>query len=179
MKLYIGNATKQIFQFYYWVPESSQQAPRHQPIPIGGQVMLAGDFNAMQIDGIIKHHIPYGLINVDQIDRTKVFTGICYSIDKPIPASKLQRLLVINNDALIIKGRETRKLGAIAEHNRLEQIAQQEGLPTPDAYEMTIDEEATKTRDQPSLLSETLSVSRDNDPAAPAAPPKRKRVRMA
>lgn len=172
MRLYVGNATKQRVEFMYWIPDRKQSSPSRQTIEVGSQIVVAGsDLNSMQIDGIVAQHVDYGLIEVSQIDKTKVFTGICYSIDKPIPSHRLERLIVLNNDALIIKGRETRKLGAIAEHNRLETLAQQEGLPVPDAYEMGIDEEKTTTRNQPELFSETLNVSRatDGDPAPKVA----------
>ena len=176
MKLYIGNATKQRFEFCYWVPDKQQSSPHRQTVEIGGQILVAGDYNPAQIDGIVAQHRDYGLIEVSEIDSTKAFTGICYSVDKPIPAAKLARLIVINNDALIVRGRETRKLGAIAEHNRIEQLAQSEGLPVPDAYEMVIDEEKTNTRDQSDgLLSETLNVTRE---AEPGTKPRRQRARV-
>ena len=175
MKLYIGNATKQRFEFQYWVPDKAQSAPHRQMVEIGAQILIAGDLNVAQIEGIVAQHRDYGLIEVSEIDNTRAFTGICYSVDKPIPAAKLARLIVINNPALVERGRETRKRGAIAEHSRLEQAAQEAGLPVPDAYEMIIEEEKTTTRDQSDgMLSETLTVTRDEEGEAPKP---RRRVR--
>lgn len=106
MKLLVANSTKQDHEFIYRVPESTRL--HQQPIPSGQQVQIYRDDTSDVIDAIIKQHEPYGLVKVDEIDRTKPFIGLCYSTDKPIPISKIMYVAEHNDDVLAEQGQISR-----------------------------------------------------------------------
>jgi hypothetical protein len=112
MKMYVANLTKQVQSFCYRLPEG--RSPRQQEIAIGGQTLLSGDLTKMEVDSIIEQHAKYGLVDVAEIDRTKPFAGLCYSIDKPISVEKIRRGLAHNDDVLVDRGRQTQKEAALA-----------------------------------------------------------------
>lgn len=149
MKLYIANCTKQIHHFIYRVPELS--GPRAQPIREGGQIQISGDNLLPEtIDYIINQHARYGMIAVDEIDRAKPFIGLCYSIDKPIPATKIQRLMLHNQDILEVRAEENFKTTALANNelleNRIETTAREARRPIPKIGDLEISiEEETKS----------------------------------
>jgi hypothetical protein len=138
-KLFIGNATKQLMKFSYRTPESG--GVRVQDIPIGGQVQLTGDLTTSEIDCIIDQHRKYGLISISEIDRSKAFSGLCYSIDRPISFANLQRAIAKNMDVLKDRGREIRKEAALVVNNGLEAELEETGLGGLAKLEMSVVEE--------------------------------------
>ncbi|HGJ5860605.1 MAG TPA: hypothetical protein ACHBX6_13140 [Arsenophonus nasoniae] len=84
MKLYIANCTNQKHRFNYKLPENTQ--PFFVDIEKGKQIQLpdmSGDF----VDYIISQHEGYGLTEIKKVNKN--FSGICYSIDRPISVSAL------------------------------------------------------------------------------------------
>lgn len=119
MRMYVGNATKQIFHFMYRVVE--HKGVRTQVIHIGTQVALTGSLTQKDIDLIIEQNSKYGLVAYNEIDRTRgVFHGLCYAIDNPIVDRRLQLLFESNQEALIARGKNTRRLAAIATNSMIE-----------------------------------------------------------
>jgi hypothetical protein len=125
--LYIGNATRQFLDFYYRMPESSQS--RIQKIRPGGQIKISGNLNTADVDAIVEQHKKYGLVRVSEIDRTKDFSGICYDVDRPIRVDNLRRAMDKKIAVLVDKGKEIRKLAAIANNNALEASLEESGRP--------------------------------------------------
>lgn len=119
MKLFIANCTKQVQTFIYRKLETASPIP--QQIEIGGQVVISGDLSPKDVDYIINQHRKYGLVSVSEIDRTKPFIGLCYSIDKPVAVDKLKIALLHNDDVLVKRGEELRKEAAVATSATLEQ----------------------------------------------------------
>lgn len=117
MKMYIANCTKQPHDFIYRLPEEGKVRKQH--IKELSQTLLSGDFNVKEIEGIIQQHKRYGFVNVGEIDQTKVFSGLCYSLDKAIPAAKMLKLLNHNVDVLVEMGKENRKEAAVAVSNEI------------------------------------------------------------
>lgn len=166
MKLYIGNATRQVHAFAYWV--IGGKSARTQHVPMGGQVQITGDLSAAEIDFIVKQHVPYGLVEVSEIDRTKVFTGICYSVDKPIPANRLQRLMLHNQTMLIRQGEEIRKAAAIVSTQQLEADLREQRIPEQlRAFEASIEEVDPPQQADYTPLSEGVRVEPDAPGQAP------------
>jgi hypothetical protein len=123
MRLYIANCTQQIQQFHYRVPETGGAMAggvRVQPIDIGSQVVLTGDLNQLQVDSIVAQHRKYGLVKIDEVDRTKGFSGMCYSIDRPVPVHKIIYVMEQNKSVLDMRGRQTRKEAAVAVNQQIE-----------------------------------------------------------
>ena len=168
MKLIIANCTQQNHDFLYRTIES--KSVRMQPIPIGGQAVISGELTSEDIDYIISQHAQYGMVRVDEVDRTKPFIGLCYSIDKPIPVERLRIALAHNNSVLVERGRKIRQEAAIAVSDVLEQ--QTTGLQ---ALEMSIVEQP-KDGSEPEI-NEGVRVSRTEAPTSPKEQPRRRNMR--
>ena len=161
-ELYIGNISKQIFQFCYRSPE--RPGVIVQPIQIGGQIRISPngqhvDLSPPEIDAILDQHRAYGIISVDEIDRLRgPFDGICYSIGKPISVEKLRRAMVKKEDVLKTFGQKMRQEAALAVNS---QIEEQIGAPLRQ-LEMSFQEEEPKAGyvDELDHISEGVRVTR-------------------
>lgn len=165
-KMYVANCTQQNQVFIYRLPES--QRPFTIDIPIGGQVMLAGiggrELSTKDVDAVVAQHAIYGMVNVDELDRTKPFVGVCYSIDKPISADKIRRGVDHNRGVLIERGQEIQEHAAVGIRNRID--AEMPGIK---GLEATVAE-----LDKPGQAGEFASAVRV-DPKAPQAKPGRRK----
>ena len=84
MKLYIANCSRQPHTFNYKLPEKTQSFG--VTIPSGRQHMIENQSDI--IDHIIRQHEPYGFQRCDKVDKN--FSGICYSIDKPVSVGRIE-----------------------------------------------------------------------------------------
>lgn len=161
MKLYIANATKQRIDFMYRVPE--QAGVRNQPIDIGSQILISGSelMNTKQVDSIIDQHRPYGLVNVDEVDRTKGFAGMFYSVNDPISGVKIMRAVQHNTAVLQERGKQIRKEAAIVGNQLLENSMSEQEIPgNLKATEFSVVEENHDDRDENPALAEGVRVTR-------------------
>lgn len=178
MKLYIANAKAQTESFTYRIPTpvgERTRGARVQIIPAGQQVEISGDLSRVEIDAIISQHAKYGLVAADELDRNRDFAGLCYSVDKPVTSSRIQRLMGTNILHLEEKGREQRALAAVATNGRLEDDLKESRVPgqlTNLEYEVV--EQRSRLSDSPETTAERVRVSRD-----PEADSKRPRSRKA
>lgn len=171
MKLFIGNATSQNFNFHYRLPERTSVT--QQFIAMGEQVQIIGDLSQMDIDAIIKQGNTYGMLSVEEIDRNSTkYHGLCYSIGKEISSSKIEKLFVANTGVLVEMGRELRKNAAIVENSRLLRNNQEMGLPNIRGTEMSIQQEQ-KDSDTGQQLSEGFRAQFDT----PTRPARQRRAR--
>ena len=161
VRLYIGNATKQNQEFVYRLPE--QSGARVQTIPIGQQVQITGELSSQEIDAIVSQHRKYGLTEATAIDSADVYTGIVYSVGKPIPADKLTRAMIHNTRVLQARGKEIRRDAALAEN----QLAEGDVPGRLNKLEMSIQEENHDDRDPEPAIAEGVRVQRDEDNPAP------------
>lgn len=164
MKLYIANCTHQNQVVFYRVPENP--SPRQQHIEIGHQIQISGDLNPIQIESIINQLRPYGMVAVDEIDRTKPFIGMCYAVDKSIKVDFILRAHEHNSKVLTEMGQKYRQEAAVATNNAVEQNLK--GNLKLNALDIEVIEEPRKDGTG-SDFSETVRVSRDADPSAAAA----------
>lgn len=122
-KMYVANCTQQIQIFMYRLPELNR--PFTQEIPIGGQVQVAGlaggELSTLDVEAIVRQYSKYGLVEVSEIDRRKPFVGVCYSLDRPVTVSAIQKALEHNIGILDAQGREIRQLAAVGVNQRIEQ----------------------------------------------------------
>jgi hypothetical protein len=172
VKLYIANTTQQSMDLWYRTLE--QRALRMQRIEIGSQIAISGELSTPDIEYIVQQHRPYGLVCVDEIDRTKPFIGMCYSIDAPIQIDKIQRALEHNEKVLVERGRQIRTEAAVSLHQNLEQ--QQNPNFTLNATSTTFVEEQTKSNPNPQWAE---GVKVDTKYPRNRAPSKPKRVQVA
>lgn len=182
MKMYIANCTQQRQIFMYRLPETNGSGmmggQRQQDIEIGQQVILSGDLNKFQIDAVVDQHARYGLVAVEEIDRTKgAFTGLCYSIDKPVPVNKLLYVINANKGVLDLRGQEIRKEAAVAINDHVEKQMGDSvfGAKPPQLEKLEIEVEEKKFGTGPAHepLEEKLRVTRNEDPTP--APRQRRR----
>jgi len=138
MKIYVANTTRQV-QDLQWRSIGGKE-PRRMPIDVGQQVSLPGEWNSEDVAYLEEQHRRYGLIPVDEIDRTRDFVGICYSVDKPIAVEKIRRALASNQEVLEERGRMLRQHAAVAVAGMVQQNHPEAGLTS---LEMTIQEERT------------------------------------
>lgn len=167
MRIFVGNATKQVLTFSYRPPG---KGVRSQSVPIGGQIQLSGDLTTEEVDCVISQNERYGLVDVKEIDRTKAFIGICYSLDKEISLSYLQRAFDQNHRVLVERGKEIRTNAAIAVNQGLEAELAENQLGGLSQLEMSVVEQDSPSRsnDAGPMVAEGVRVSRDAD--APPAP---------
>ena len=166
-KLYVANATPQVHAFTYVVPDDDdgrqfRWQPRVQPIAAGGQIPVAGNLNIKQIDSIVAHHRRYGMVEISEIDRTKPFAGLCYSVDKPIPAARIHQLMNHNLDILDLRGRKMREEAAIAVNNEIEDIMREQRMPGElKAFEIDVTEVRTPESNSEETVPQRVRVTRE------------------
>lgn len=158
--IYVANATNQNQDFQYRLPESAKLMA--VMIPIGEQRKLPGVTTTPDIEAVIQHHSTYGMINVGEIDRTRHFAGLCYSLDKPVDMARVLYVMEHNNTVLDERGRQIRQEAAIATNNAIED--QNKGLK---AFEMEIIEDVKDGKDIE--VNEKTRVSRTDQPTDPKA----------
>jgi hypothetical protein len=168
MRLYVANATKQNVDFLYRVPE--RQSWLQQRIPIGGQVQVTGELSRDVIDYIIQQHVKYGIVSADEVDRTREFTGLCYSVDKPVQMAKIEKLIRHNTDELVKLGKQIRQESAVASSVSLEGEIDQSGRnEVLRNFEASIVEENHDDRDEGPAIAEGIRVNRSGEAAPKTA----------
>lgn len=164
-KLFVCNATQQIQQFTYWLPEM----PRHfmHEIPQGGQIQVAArELPRDHIDKILNQHAQYGLKTPSDGLRDLNYSGVSYSIDKAIPLDMLYRLIEHRVFILSEQGRRARESAAIATDEAIVTSFQQNQVPLRlQNLELSVEEKSRDPQDQSPEISEGVRVShRPNDP---------------
>jgi hypothetical protein len=164
MKMFVANATKQVVNFMYRVPETLSL--RSQDIAIGSQVQLSGDLDQAAIDYVIEQHARYGMVAADEVNRAREFTGLCYSIDKPVKMEKIETLIYHNVDKLVEFGKQMRQEAALSAGGTLDQAlddadAPSDAIPKVRNFEMSVVEENHDDRDERPAVAEGIRVTRD------------------
>lgn len=150
-KMYVANCTHQVQDFAYRLPENPKVL--RQKIDVGQQVLLSGDLSAPDITAVIEQHAPYGLVDASEVDRTKVFVGLCYSLEKPVSLTRVRSALEHNGVVLDARGREIRKEAGVAVHESI--LGQNRNLK---ALHMDVVEDEKEGRDI--QVDEHLTVDR-------------------
>jgi hypothetical protein len=162
--VFIGNATKQILEFAYKLPERKLVTQR---VGVFKQVRLAVDCSQKDIDAIFEQWGKYGLVNATEIESVrKDFEGYLISVGKPIASEKLARATHYREDVLVERGKQLRKDAAIAMMNTIEnetgQIAKN--------YEVSVAEiepRAGFTNPDDSHVAEGFRAEREERPQSP------------
>lgn len=177
-KLYVANATQQVVQFNYWLPET----PRHitQEVPIGGQIQVAGrDLPREVVDSIIDQHRRYGICTPAEAQRDPRFAGVVYSLDRPVSYSLLLDLISRRNLVLVNEGRRMREEAAIATDQAIVDTMTQHQMPGRlQELDLSVEEVSRDPRDESPEISEGVRVSHKPE-AAERTPARRGRERAA
>lgn len=145
-RLFIANGTTQVQQFYYRFRDVDKLMVRIiQPT---SQIVI-NDLTEDQVEDIVSHHAKYGMVRADEVHTgptRKRFAGLCYSVDRAVPASRIETLLRDNVVILDQFGKVLRQNAAIASNDSLvRELAKQNrevGLNANiKSVEMTIQEE--------------------------------------
>ena len=163
MKLYIANATRQIMEFCYRLPE--RPGALRQVIPIGGQVQIPGDLRRDEVDYVVEKAAVFGLIDVADAERAGGFSGLCYSIDRPISEDRLYRAMSKRVAVLEDLGREQRKNAAIGVHDQVErQLKDHRDLGTLQGLDMqVIEQDANGGRQRVDGFEDRVNVVRQRE----------------
>lgn len=150
MKLYIANTTKQRHVFTYRVLETGRL--RQIPIEHGSQ-MIVLDGSSDEIDAVVQHHAVYGLINSSNIDQSKTFVGLCYSIDKPVAASVIEKAIRDNDHHLSRGAHQTRQASLAA----LDKTLSENGTGYSGDLEFTVEQaKGREDSDDTPVVNETI-----------------------
>ena len=161
MKLYIANCTKQVQVFSYRIIEKN--GVRTQTIPMGGQIALADDLTSNEVDDIIEQHAKYGLIDAAMVDRTKEFIGLCYSIDKIVPMTRLRSSLEHNDGVLVERGKQLQTEAALAVNQQIEHSLEESHVPGG-LKDLTVSWAEERRDGAEPTINSGVHVSRDNPP---------------
>ncbi|EOT5948836.1 hypothetical protein ACK6F9_002240 [Escherichia coli] len=143
MKLYIANCSRQPHTFNYKLPEKTQSFG--VIIPSGRQHMIENQSDI--IDHIIRQHEPYGFQRCDKVDKN--FSGICYSIDKPVSVGRIEDCAEQKTENLESLSEEILAASAVSLNNAVDQAVIQSGeKPQPGGIEMEITGEAINTEQE-------------------------------
>jgi hypothetical protein len=161
-ELYIGNVTKQVQMFAYRFPE--RQGVITQTVPIGGQVRITPngytvDLSTLEIDYILNQHKAYGILAIDELNsKGNAFSGLIYSIGKPITGDAIYKGMKKKEADLNKFGQQIRQEAALAMNSQLEQ---QLGRPLRE-LDMSFEEEEPRGGYKEDLdhLAEGVRVTR-------------------
>lgn len=184
-KLFVANPTAQTTDFLYVVPDEAPgglyraSAPRRQIIRPGGQVQIAGDLVAGQIDAIIDQHRVFGMVKTDEVaarQRAGAVVPLVYSIDKPISEAFLNALMTNNTTVLVEEGRQARELAAISVSNGIENDMEDQQMPGKlGKLEFEIVEDRTAKSDGEESVPQRIRVTREAEEGKPQPKPRSRR----
>lgn len=177
--MFVGNATKQNFDFIYRVPAVVPGGPmplRTQHIPVGQQVQIAGgELDQETIDGIIQQHARYGLVASSEVEHVREFVGLVYAVGpKPIAEAKIRHLMMHNTGMLQIRGKRFRKEAAVAGNEIIANNLHESGFPADlKTLEVSMSEDNHDDRDEQPAISEGYRIGGTANGAVPPIPPRR------
>jgi hypothetical protein len=154
-KLYIANCTKQEAFFEYSVPENPKRFAR--PIRAGSQIEIESTPDVLNY--IIGQHERYGFTEVSKI--SKGFSGLCYRFDKPISINAIEAGLSQNEQDMIDRALEARKIQAVVSDAQLNRVAQEGGLRQKANLEVEVVEEKRNFADNEDKFEQTITVQKE------------------
>lgn len=152
MKLFIANTTKQRHIFTFRQLETGRL--RQIPIEHGSQMQVM-DGSTEEVEAVIQHHQVYGLVDSTKIDQSQAFVGLCYSINKPVPASVIEKTIRDNDGHLTRGAHNLRQASIMALDSKLRESG------TGYDGEMEFSVEQAKGRDETDdspTVSETIAT---------------------
>lgn len=151
MKLYIANTSKQRHTFAFRVLETGRL--RQIPIEHGSQMLVLDNASSDQVEAVIQHHAVYGLINASNIDQSTAFVGLCYSIDKPVISSVIEKAIRDNDNHLSRGAHQTRQASLAA----LDKTLSENGSGYAGEMEFTVEQaKSREDSDDAATVNETI-----------------------
>lgn len=158
--LYLANPTKQLRVVQLRIPERS--SPLVQSIPPGRQIKVAGVDSTAQVEAILKSMSKYGWREASEVRNGVPFVGIIYGLDRPIKHPLIAKALDHNRSVLDRRGRQTRKLAAVATNQVIDNaIAEADSPAILQATDVQLVEEDTpSTAHDGDRISEGMSIDK-------------------
>lgn len=154
MKLYVANTTKQRHIFTFRQLETGLL--RQIPINHGSQMMVL-DGSTDELNAVIQHHQVYGLVEASKIDQAGEFVGICYSIDKPVPASVIEKT-IRDNDSHLTSAAHVSRQASLAS---LDQALSNNGTGYSGELEYSVEQAKGKDdNDDSPTVNETITTQK-------------------
>lgn len=152
--LYIANASKQSHSFNYRLPEKEKLFM--QKIEVASQISI--NLNSAEIDWVLKQHLKYGMVDVKSISNKKGFSGICYSIDKPVNVETIMIASEVKDEVITDRALDIRKTTAAAVEKSVSEQAQEMGIQAGNT-QFEIEEQKTNPADNEAKFKETIEVT--------------------
>jgi hypothetical protein len=150
--MYVANLTNKVQDFQFTLPEHKKVL--RIEIPMGEQRMIPVNLSTPQIESVLEQHGPYGLKPAGEVSNARDFTGLCFSLDKAVPRTIMERGLERNAVVLTAQGQEMRKMAGVAMAANIEA----EAPGTLRNVELEVRED-TKNTDV--LVDDTVRVTRE------------------
>lgn len=152
MKLYIANTTKQRHIFTFRTLETGRL--RQIPIDHGSQMVVL-DGSTDEVEAVIQHHQIYGLVDSTKIDQSQSFVGLCYSINKPVPATVIEKTIRDNDGHLTRGAHNLRQASIMALDNSL----RESGTGYDGEMEFSVEQaKGREDNDDTSTVNETIAT---------------------
>lgn len=124
MDLYIANCSKQPHDFHYWVPEGRR--PFSRTVQPGSQIKL--EFATRDVvDHVLSQHEAYGITDARELKAGQPFSGMAYSVDKPLNVDEITAGLGYRDDTMIEAATDARKVQAVVNDAVLAETALRTG----------------------------------------------------
>jgi hypothetical protein len=160
MRLYVANLTKQYYKFMWSIPEHFGQS--RQTIPMGSQICLSNvELSTPDIDYIVRKHARYGFVKIEEIDTAKGYVGLVYSIDKPVDAVTIERVMRRNSLVMNDRGKKIRQEAAVAESQRIDTQLVEADRPPLRRFESSVVVENPDTSAEGAPIAEGIRVVKD------------------
>lgn len=145
VKLYVANPTDKNHEFLF--PLMPGKASGRMFIPAGGQSVIPKDLRQEDINAIVEHHLPYGLRPVEGVEKINEQVWLIASIDKPVKADTISRVIARNVVFASAAGESERQQTAMAAAETLENFARAQQFPVRKLETLEVETtEATPTR---------------------------------
>jgi hypothetical protein len=168
VKLYVANLTMQRHEFLFRVSEQPNKL-QSRIIPVGGQEIVWTADSLDPLNEIVAQYERYGMVPVRSLSRQQVFTGLAWSIDKPINVEAILAANEANLKAQAANARQERiNATASAAHFAAAQ-ARTDGKTAPRSFSIEVQEAPANPNDTPSI-SEIIDVPITGAPRRAKAP---------
>lgn len=158
--LFIANTSNKHNEFLFRLPGVEQV--RRIIINAGTQQEVLRNAQSEEIEYVINQHRVYGLVESSQVQKVDKFTGILYSIDKPVTVNAIQIALEKNSEILLQEGYELRKIAAVATNAALEEtLSQNRSMGKQRAIEMEVEEIADEYSVKRPMIKQKIKVAKD------------------
>jgi hypothetical protein len=158
--LFIANTSNKHNEFTFRLPGNDQL--RRVIISAGTQQQVLNNAQKEEVDAVISQHAPYGLVEASQVHKIDKFSGVLYSIDKPVTVNAMNLAIEKNNDILLEEGYNLRQIAAVATNASLDEtLSHTRGLGKQKSIELEVAEIPEEHTTKRKMLNQKIKVTKD------------------